>query len=236
MNCSSLEVVSGESPPLPVAFEHIVNNSSPFVQRVWIALEQKKLPYQYIEIDPYAKPKVLLDINPRGLIPALKHGDWGMYESSVLMEYLEDLQQGVPLLPSDPKARAHSRLWSDHINRHIVPAFYHYLQEQDMQKVSEHASAFQEQILKLVEAAHPEGPFFLGKDISFVDVQLAPWVIRLKRVLTPYRAWQPPEPGTRWARWVDAIEANEAVQATTSGDELYYDSYERYAGKSTLEL
>lgn len=198
---------------------------------MWISLEHKKVPYQYIEIDPYAKPKVLLDINPRGLIPALKHGDWGMYESTVLMEYLEDLQQGFPLLPSDPKQRAHSRLWTDHINRHIIPAFYRYLQEQDMQKIPEHAEAFQIEIKKLVEAADPEGPFFLGKELSFVDVQFAPWVIRLRRVLTPYRAWQAPESGTRWARWVDAIEGNEAVKATTSGDELYFDSYERYAGE-----
>ena len=33
------------------------------------------------------------------------------------------------------------------------------------------------------------------------------------------------------ARWVDAIERNEGVKATTSGEELYLDSYERYAGK-----
>jgi len=61
---------------------------SPFVQRVWIALEAKDLSYQYIEVDPYAKPKSLLDVNPRGLVPALRHGDWGCYESTVLMEYV----------------------------------------------------------------------------------------------------------------------------------------------------
>ena len=33
-------------------------------------------------------------INPRGLIPALQHGDWGCYESTVLMEYVS--------LPLDP--------------------------------------------------------------------------------------------------------------------------------------
>lgn len=61
---------------------------SPFVQRVWITLELKGLPYQYVEVDPYQKPKLLLDINPRGLVPALRHGDWGCYESTVLLEYV----------------------------------------------------------------------------------------------------------------------------------------------------
>lgn len=44
--------------------------------------------YQYIEVDPYAKPKELLDVNPRGLVPALRHDDWGSYESTVLLEYV----------------------------------------------------------------------------------------------------------------------------------------------------
>lgn len=72
----------------------------PFVHRVWISIEHKRLDYQYVEVDVYRKPKLLLDINPRGLVPALRHGDWGSYESTVLMEYLEDLNQGKPLLPA----------------------------------------------------------------------------------------------------------------------------------------
>lgn len=53
----------------------------------------------------------------------------------------------------------------------------------------------------------------------------------MRRVLAPYRRWPDPEEGTRWHKWIDAIEKNEAVKATTSGDELYLDSYERYAGE-----
>lgn len=96
----------------------------PFVQRVWIALEVKRIPYEYIEVDPYKKPQSLLDLNPHGLVPVLRHGDWACYESTVLLEYLEDLHTGPILLPiGDPKLRAHCRLWSEHINRHIVPTF-----------------------------------------------------------------------------------------------------------------
>ncbi|GAB7338801.1 hypothetical protein MBLNU457_5501t2 [Dothideomycetes sp. NU457] len=201
----------------------------PFVHRVWISLEHKKLDYEYVEVDVYRKPKLLLDINPRGLVPALRHGDWGCYESTVLMEYLEDLSKGPDLLPRDPKDRAHSRLWADHINRHIVPNFYRYLQAQEQKDVVEHGKELQTQIGKLVDAADGTGPFFLGKDLGFVDVQIAPWVVRLKRVLGPYRGWPEPEEGSRWKKWVDAIEADEAVKATTSDDQLYLDSYERYA-------
>jgi len=61
---------------------------SPFVQRVWIALELKGLGYQYVEVDPYKKPDALLEVNPRGLVPALRHDNWGSYESTVLLEYV----------------------------------------------------------------------------------------------------------------------------------------------------
>lgn len=42
-----------------------------------------------VQVDPYKKPQQLLEVNPRGLVPALRHGDWGCYESTVLMEYVE---------------------------------------------------------------------------------------------------------------------------------------------------
>lgn len=54
----------------------------PFVQRAWIALEvlnqglpddssrkKSKVDYAYVEIDPYKKPKELLEVSPKGLVP-----------------------------------------------------------------------------------------------------------------------------------------------------------------------
>ena len=67
--------------------------------------------------------------------------------------------------------------------------------------------------------------------MGFVDIQIAPWMLRMKRVLTPYRGWPDPEEGSRWGKWTNAVENNGHVKATTSTDDLYLDSYERYAGK-----
>jgi hypothetical protein len=80
------------------------------------------------------------------------------------------------------------------------------------------------------------GPFFLGPAISFVDVQVTPWLLRMRRVLRPYRGWSEPVEGSRLASWVEALEGNEAVKATTSGDELYLDSYEISAGMFLLSF
>ena len=61
-------------------------------------------------------------------------------------------------------------------------------------------------------------------------------MVRLSRVLKPYRGWPDPEVGSRWGLWSEAVEADEAVKATTSSDELYLDSYERYAGTTFPHL
>lgn len=146
------------------------------------------------------------------------------------MEYLEELNAGLPLLPlENPRMRAHCRLWSDHVNRKILPHFYGLLQAQEQAMQVEEATELNQEINKIIDAADPNGPFFLGPHISFVDIQFAPWMLRVRRVLTPYRGWPEPEAGSRWASWINAIESNEAVKATTSTDELYIDSYERYA-------
>lgn len=147
-----------------------------------------------------------------------------------MIEYLEDLGVGSPLLPQgNPQLRATCRLWSDHINRNINPAFYHLLQAQDFDKQVENTKKLQDEIAKIVDACDQQGPFFLGPQLSYVDIQFAPWMIRCTRVLKHYRGWPDPTPGSRWARWLEAVERNEHVKNTTSLDELYIDSYERYA-------
>lgn len=63
---------------------------SPFSHRVWIALEAKGQPYQYIETDPFKRPAStpLLEANPRGRVPAIRQGDWACSESAVILEYV----------------------------------------------------------------------------------------------------------------------------------------------------
>jgi len=233
------------------------NSYCPFAQRIWIALEIKEIPYQYVEVVPAhlsATPRLppdLLELNPDSVIPCIRHGNWAVWESGVMMEYLEDLAMGHSLLPlGKPQLRAHCRLWTDHINRKILPAFYSLLltpppstaagQQQvspasegrdsaaDAALVEQHSvliTTLQKAITALVNASHATGPFFLGSEIGFVDVALAPWIIRLSRVLSYYRNFPRPEIGTRWQKWVDAIEADDRVRRTVSEDNSYHGVY-----------
>ncbi|KAG9255025.1 uncharacterized protein F5Z01DRAFT_620901 [Emericellopsis atlantica] len=216
----------------------------PFSQRVWIALEAKGIAYQYCEIDPYRRPvpTPFLEANPRGLTPAIRQGDWACAESAVILEYvgrgyvqLEDLDKETPLFPTDPRLKANCRLWIDHINERIVPAFYGILQARDMAGPHpELVDKLQAAITSLVLAADEQGPYFLGGSLSLVDVHFAPFALRLSRVLQPSRGWSEPIPGTRWHQWLDALEGNVHVSATTSTKELYVETTEVLLMKPAL--
>ncbi|RSL46898.1 hypothetical protein CEP53_010145 [Fusarium sp. AF-6] len=208
----------------------------PFSQRVWIALEAKGMAYQYCETDPFRRPAPthLLEANPHGYVPAIKQGEWTCAESGVILEYLEDLGQGMPLLPTDPQSKATCRLWIGHINNRIVPPLFTLLQTQEIALQHDASERLQTSIDSLVQAADEQGPFFLGPNLSLVDIHLAPFALRLPRILTSLRGWSPPPPGSRWARWLDAIESDESIRATTSDHELYADTVDLLVRRNGL--
>ncbi|XHG06459.1 hypothetical protein AWENTII_009652 [Aspergillus wentii] len=86
---------------------------------------------------------------------------------------------------------------------------------------------------------HPEGPFFLGKDIGLPDLVLAPWAVRLwvfnefkeGGIGIPDEGQDAADAGVwdRWRKWIKAVEARRSVKETTSESEFYLPIYRRYA-------
>lgn len=223
------------------------------VQRVWLALEEKHIPYQYIEVNPYHKPASLLALNPRGLVPTLSvpvpHANVSkpLYESTVILEYLEEtFPDHTPrLLPDDAYERARARIWIDYVTSRIIPAFHRFLQYQPPSpqegasaaaELAKLRSEFLEHLKEWTRAMDPEGPYFLGKDVLLVDLVLAPWAIRLW-VFDEFKSGGLglPDEGSeepvwkRWRRWLGAIESRRSVQETTSERQYYLPIYKRYA-------
>lgn len=66
-----------------------------------------------------------------------------------------------------------------------------------------------------------QGPFFLSQNLSLADTHLAPFAIRLVRVLTSTHGWCLLPSESQWARWLDAIEGDRSVEATTSNRAPY---------------
>ncbi|TFK47528.1 glutathione S-transferase [Heliocybe sulcata] len=223
----------------------------PFVQRVWVALEYLGIGYKVrddfpYEVDPYKKPPALLEVSPKGLVPGLKLETFspprGLNESTVILEYLEDLAANTTkrsLLPaaSDPYARALVRLQADHINRTLVPSFYRFLQAQETEAQLTAGKEFHSAIEGLVshfsraETENVESALGLwreGGEIGWTDVMAGPWLFRATNVLKHYRAFSLPE-GPKFEAYLKRLFDHPAFKATCSDEQLYLDSYERYA-------
>ncbi|TVY38673.1 Glutathione S-transferase omega [Lachnellula occidentalis] len=210
----------------------------PFVQRVLLVLLEKNIPFQYIEVNPYHKPKSLLDLNPRGLVPTLQYDNKPLYESTVVCEFLEDAYPSATpkLLPSDPYTKARMKIWADFVTSRIIPAYHRFLQYQPksasdtgLEKVR---LEFVEQIKQFTQEMDPEGPYFLGKDLSLVDLIFAPWAVRFWVFdhfkggikLPKEEAWV-----QRFEKWLEAVENRDSVVNSTSEREHYLPIYQRYA-------
>lgn len=86
---------------------------SPRARKVRIVLAEKGLPYEKITVDitkgEQKKPEFLA-VNPYGKVPALQDDGLAIYESTIIMEYLNDKYPNPPLLPVDPGQRARARV------------------------------------------------------------------------------------------------------------------------------
>jgi glutathione S-transferase len=91
---------------------------SPFSAKVRIALAEKKLACEIENVPTtragvVSKPASLVAINPRGQVPVLVDFELAIYDSTVIVEYLEDRAPEPPLYPKDPVSRARCRQLED---------------------------------------------------------------------------------------------------------------------------
>jgi glutathione S-transferase len=86
----------------------ISHHLCPYVQRAAIALSEKGVIYERINVDLGNKPDWFKALSPLGKTPVLQVGETAIFESAVILEYLEETQSN-PLHPKDPLRRAEHR-------------------------------------------------------------------------------------------------------------------------------
>src|SRR5690349_4453375 len=92
-------------PSKPILVSHRL---CPYVQRAAIALTEKGVPFERRDVDLADKPDWFLALSPLGKTPVLLTGGTAIFESAVILEYLEETPTN-PLHPSDPLRRAEHR-------------------------------------------------------------------------------------------------------------------------------
>lgn len=143
----------------------------PFVQRAAIALEEKGVAFERIDIDLADKPDWFLAISPLGKVPLLKVGDAVIFESAVILEYLEETQPN-PLHPADPLKRAEHRAWME-FGSTILNDIWAFYMAADEATFQAKAKTLTEKFERL-EQRLGDGPYFEGARFSLVDAVFGP--------------------------------------------------------------
>jgi stringent starvation protein A len=167
---------------------------SQYSHRVRIVLAEKGVSVELIEIDPRDYPVELAEINPYCNLPVLVDRELVLYESKVLMEYLDERFPHPPLMPVYPVARAESRQFMYRIERDWCAR----ADVIDNPRSTEKAIAKARQDLRdeLVSVAPVFGdkPFFLNEEFSLVDCCLAALLWRLPVLGIPLPATRQTKP------------------------------------------
>ena len=205
----------------------------PYAHRTRLVLAEKRVSFEVIEIDLKNKPSWFANVSGYGKVPALEHEGKRIWESAVINEYLDEVFKEPPLLPEDPYQRARARIWIDYANTRFVPAFGALLRAQSETAVRE-TSAELSSVLHYIESeglakAEYGGPFFLGEELSLVDLTFFPWFERWE-ALQHYRGLAIPSELRKLHAWHGAVRSIDTVKEQASPREFYIERYAQYAG------
>jgi stringent starvation protein A len=150
-----------------------------YSHRVRIVLAEKGVSVDVVDVDPKHKPEELADLNPYNSLPTLVDRDLSLYESKVIMEYLDERFPHPPLLPVYPVARAQSRLWMYRLERDWAPMVDTILYGRNKEQVVKARKDLKDSLLTIAPI-FSEMPFFMSEEFTIVDCCLAPILWRLK--------------------------------------------------------
>lgn len=148
--------------------------------RVRIVLAEKDVTVDVLTAKAEQLPEDLIHLNPYNTLPTLVDRDLVLYESRIIMEYLDERFPHPPLLPVYPIARAKSRL-----TMYRIEQDWYTLVEQietGVKKVSDAARKELEESLLALAPVFGDTPYFLSQEFSLLDCCIAPLLWRLPKL------------------------------------------------------
>jgi RNA polymerase-associated protein len=155
------------------------DGTSHYSHRVRIVLAEKGVTVDIVDASPDDLPEEVSELNPYNSLPTLLDRDLALYESKVMMEYLDERFPHPPLLPVYPVARGQCRLWMYRIERDWCSLVDIIIKGKDDSKVVEKARKDLRDSLLSIAPIFAEMPFFLSEEFTLVDCCLTPILWRL---------------------------------------------------------
>lgn len=174
---------------MPLRFTYA--SGSPPAWKVWLALEHKEIAYELqlvsFQHGDLKKPEFLAK-NPRGKVPFIEDDGLVLWESSAILEYLEDKYPDKPLLPRDVPARARIRRLAVEADLYFHPAarqlLFQTLYRPDGGHDPAEIALAREEVLRecaRFDAELGDG-FFGGAEVSLADFAVYPVTALIRRV------------------------------------------------------
>ncbi|MGD8339180.1 MAG: glutathione S-transferase N-terminal domain-containing protein [Gammaproteobacteria bacterium] len=152
--------------------------NDPWSHRTRLVLCEKSISIDIVNVDEGDLPEDLLDLNPYNSVPTLVDRDLVLYDSRVIIEYLDERFPHPPLMPVDPVTRAQFRLALFRIEKDWYSLADDLLAVTDRKPPARAARALEESVLSSVDIFAAK-TFFLSDEFSLVDCTIAPILWRL---------------------------------------------------------
>ncbi len=146
--------------------------------RTRIVLAEKNINIEIVNVEGADLPEDLMDLNPYHTVPTLVDRDLVLYDSRVIVEYLDERFPHPPLMPVDPVTRAQFRLALFRIETDWYQLAEEYDSEGDRRLSAKSRKQLRESILASAELFAAD-KYFLSEDFSLVDCSIAPILWRL---------------------------------------------------------
>jgi RNA polymerase-associated protein len=140
-------------------------------------LQEKAVAADIEYYDPTDPPEDLLELNPSGTSPTLIERDLVLYDSRIIMEYLDERFPHPPLHQMDPVSRANARMQIKIIDQN----WYQLLEEilYSGEKKSARAKKMLRESILSNAPVFADKPYFMGDEFSLIDCAIAPLLWRL---------------------------------------------------------
>lgn len=199
-----------------VLFEHPL---SPYAQKVKIALREKNIPFvaKLPEgIGTGASADTYSSASPRGEVPALVDDDFAIFDSTIILEYIEEKWPDPSLLPDSPRERARVRMIEDVMDTQVEAIswglgelnFFRRAEGDLKTRIEEAARAQVEAFHHWLQGELADRPWFNGETFGWGDLSVIPFLNGLSGFgLLPAE-------GSSLRRWFDKVNLRDSVAET----------------------
>ncbi len=153
-------------------------NSCPFSHRARIVLGEKNIAADILNVDSHSMPEDFIDLNPYHTLPTLVDRDLVVYNSQIIIEYLDERFPHPPLLPVDPVSRARARLMLYRIEQDWYNSLEAIHNSKDSAEVIRNRKALRDSLTSSAPL-FSQKTFFMSDEFSLIDCSIAPILWRL---------------------------------------------------------